>query len=92
MFILKYKTVCRTFLKVLQSKYLIFYNIYHFLIKQIFDIIISYNRIHASEKLTNIKRLFHKMKMVFCMRLWDNLQNVCTGLVANLSKYFLLGD
>lgn len=92
MFILKYKTVCRTFLKVLQSKYLIFYNTYHFIIKQIFDIIVSYNRIHASEKFTNIKRLFHNMKLVFCMGLWDNLQNEYTGLEANLSKYFLLGD
>ena len=49
---------------------------------------LSYNRIHASGKFTYIKRLFDKMKLVFCMKLWENLQNEHICLGADLSKYF----
>lgn len=68
----------------------VFYHTQNFLIKQIFDIMLSYNRIHASGKFTYIKRLFDKMKSVFCMKLWENLQKEHTCLGSDLSQYFWL--
>ena len=90
-FILKYINVCRTFFKnPCKVSIWVFCHTQHFLIKQIFDIMLSCNRIHASGKFTYIKRLFDKMKLVFCMKLWENLQNEHICLGADLSKYFWL--
>lgn len=51
---------------------------------------LSYNKIHVSGKFTYIKRLFDKMKPIFCMELWENLQKSVHALQLIYQKYFWL--